>query len=354
MKSFQNRTLETMRLPSSLVVTLGKIREHKGRQDLFKKQQPQVFERLRENAVIASVESSNRIENVTAPPERLRQLVNRKTEPRNRPEAEIAGYRDVLETIHVSAQNIPCTTSVVLQFHRDLYRFLEGRGGYWKHSENTIMETGPDGKPRVRFQTTPAFETAAAMELLHGEFNKQWNEKVVDRLILIPAYILDFLCIHPFPDGNGRMSRLLGLLLLYHDGIEVGRFISLEQHIESTKDGYYDSLWKSSQGWHQGEHDPLHFIDYFLSTVLLPAYESFASKVNSLSIARGSKSDAVMSAVEHCGEQFKVSDIERACPAVSRATINLVLRDMRVAGKIKSIKAGRDAVWEKQASGTVT
>jgi Fic family protein len=339
-----------MRLPSSLVVTLGKIREHKGRQDLFKKQQPQVLERLRENAVIASVESSNRIEQVTAPPERLRQLVNHKTEPQNRSEAEIAGYRDVLETIHVSAQNIPRTTSVVLQLHRDLYGFLEGRGGYWKHSDNTIMEARPDGKPRVRFQTVAAFETAAAMEMLHSEFNKQWFERTVDRLILIPAYILDFLCVHPFPDGNGRMARLLGLLLLYHDGLEVGRFISLEQQIENTKDGYYDSLWKSSQGWHQGVHNPLHFIDYFLSAVLLPAYENFELKVNSLSVARGSKSEAVISAVEHCNEQFKVSDIERACPAISRATINLVLRDLRIAGKIKSIKAGRDAVWQKQTS----
>lgn len=347
MQTFIDSRLANLTVPQDLIVTMGQIREFKGKQDLYRVQQPQILESLKQSAVYESVESSNRIEQVTASTVRIDQIVKRNARPETRSEAEIAGYKEVLNTIHSNALNIPRTTSVILQFHRDLYKHLEGRGGYWKRADNSIKEILPDGTERIRFQTVPAFETAAAMERLQSQFNGYWEAGQVDRLILIPAYVLDFLSIHPFPDGNGRMARLLALLYLYQDGFEVGRYISLERRIEETKDQYYDTLHACSQGWHEGTHSPIGFIDYFLSAVLLPCYRKFAERVESQTIRRGAKQVAVKTAVERAPDQFQVADIRRVCPNVSQATINLVLRQLRQEGAIMCIRAGRDAIWEK-------
>ena len=221
------------------------ISEYKGKQDLYQRQSPQVMETLRQVALIQSTESSNRIEGVTAPAHRIRSLMERKTTPRNRSEQEIAGYRDVLSTIHASAADIPFTTDTVLRLHRDLYQFIPGEGGHWKRANNQIVEIGPDMK-KVRFQPVAAHLTADAMDLLHERFKDRWDAGELDRLVLTAAYVLDFLCIHPFHDGNGRMARLITTLLLYHAGYEVGRYVSLEQIVERTKESYYDTLRVSS------------------------------------------------------------------------------------------------------------
>ncbi len=209
MTSFERAVLDRQKLSFSLLHAIRLVGEYKGKQDSFKDQAPQILENLRQVAVIQSTESSNRIEGVTAPPRVIKQLVENKVEPQNRSEQEIAGYRDVLKTIHASHDHIPFTTNVVLQFHRDLYGFSPSTGGTWKQSDNAITETLPDGTERVRFTPVPAFRTAEAMERLHERFNRMWDAQEIDRLLLIPTYVLDFLCIHPFRDGNGRMARLL-------------------------------------------------------------------------------------------------------------------------------------------------
>lgn len=255
MMSFEAGIVESMPITHRLLRIVREISEYKGKQELFKSQSPQVLETLRQVAIVQSTESSNRIEGVTAPPERIRALVARKTKARNRSEQEIAGYRDVLNTIHTSAADMPFTANVVLQLHRDLYQFLPGEGGHWKPVDNEITETGPGGEKVVRFQPVPAHATPDAIRRLHEYTHRLQQSGEIEPLLLIASYVLDFLCIHPFRDGNGRMARLITLWLLYQAGYEVGRYISLEQIVERTKESYYDTLYRSSVGWHEGRHD---------------------------------------------------------------------------------------------------
>lgn len=331
-----------------ILKTVRHLGEFKGREALHTSQAPQALETLRERAVIQSVESSNRIEGVVAPIARLRQLVAEKTQPRDRPEQEIAGYREVLKTIHASARDIPFTPNVVLQFHRDLYQYLPvGYGGRWKGSDNTITETTKSARVRVRFRPVPAFETPASMKALHERFNRLTESGEVDPLLLIPAYVLDFLCIHPFSDGNGRMARLITLLLLYQAGYEVGRYISLEQIVERTKESYYEALEAASRGWHEGAHRIEGWWEYFLGVVLLSAYGEFEERVGSISSARGAKADLVRDVIGRLPKMFRYADVEQASPNVSRPTIQRVFAEMRTQGLIRCVKAGRDAVWQK-------
>ena len=226
-KSFESGYLAAMPISHRLLRVVREVSEYRGKQELYQRQFPQVLESLRQVAMVQSTESSNRIEGVTAPVERIRSLVARKTTPRNRSEQEIAGYRDVLSTIHASAADIPFTANVVLQLHRDLFQFLPGEGGYWKRADNEIVETRPDGTKVVRFRPVGAHLTVAAMERLHESLTAHWEEEAIERLVLIAAYVLDFLCIHPFRDGNGRMARLLTTLLLYQAGYDVVTYVSL-------------------------------------------------------------------------------------------------------------------------------
>ncbi len=253
-KSFENGVLDRQPISQGLLQSVRLVGEYRGKQALFKQQSSQVLEALRENAVIQSTQSSNRIEGVVAPLERIRELVAHRTTPANRSEQEIAGYREVLSTIHSHPEDIRLTPNVVLQLHRDLFQFAPGGGGHWKSTDNDITERRPDGISVVRFKPVPAHLTADAMDRLHTEFSAMLDAGTVEPLLLVPAYVLDFLCIHPFADGNGRMARLLSLLLLYQAGYEVGRYISLETAIEDTKEGYYDALQASSQNWHEGQH----------------------------------------------------------------------------------------------------
>lgn len=350
MKSFEGEFLEKQSIPHSLLRTIRLLGEYRGKEALFIQQTPQVLESLRQVAIIQSTESSNRIEGIKAPVERIKKLIAHKTKPKNRSEQEIAGYRDALATIHANHANMPFTTGIVLQLHRDLYQFVAQQGGQWKMTDNEISETRPDGTKITRFKPTPAHQTPDAMDRLHAIFKKEWEKGHIDPLLLIPAYVLDFLCIHPFIDGNGRMARLLTLLLLYQAGFEVGRYISLEHLVENQREGYYDALYKSSQGWHEGAHTLLQWWEYFLGVMLLTAYREFEHRTGELTSAHGAKTQMVMAAIQKLPATFRYADLAQVCPNVSRPTIKRVVARLRKEGAVKCIKSGRDAVWEKLVS----
>jgi Fic family protein len=268
MNSFVQTYLNRLIIPQRIITVVRQLGEHKGRQELYKKQAPEMLDNLRQVALIQSTESSNRLEGIVADNKRLRAIVEEKAKPANRPEAEIAGYRDVLNTVHQSHEHIPFTERVVLQLHRDMMKYAGAEGGKWKATSNEISEILPDGTKRIRFVPVAPHLTEEAMRTLHARFNEREAAREWDPLLLIPFYVLDFLCIHPFLDGNGRLARLIALLLLYQHGYEVGRYVSLERIVEQSKQSYYDTLYVSSQGWHEGRHDVLPWTEYFLSTVL--------------------------------------------------------------------------------------
>lgn len=346
MNSLKNKQLDAIRLLSEHATSLGAIREYRGKQDLYTQQTPQVLASLREAAVIESSESSNRLEGVVAPRGRVKALVLKNSTPRNRSEQEIAGYRDALDLIHESARDMSFSINVILQLHQMLYRYLPADGGKWKMTQNEIVERNRDGSVyRVRFVPVAPVVTPVAMERLITEF-----AEAVDRdkepLILVPLAILDFLCIHPFTDGNGRMARLLTLLLLYRFGYEVGRYISLERIFEESDESYYETLEASSQGWHDGTHDVFPWMTYFWG-VLLRAYGEFEGRVGTLRTARGAKTELIENAVERRIAPFAISDLERDCPGVSRDMIRHVLRRMKDAGRVAVLGKGRGAKWVK-------
>jgi len=350
MHSFESGFLEKQPIPHSLLRTIRLLGEYRGKEALFIQQTPQVLESLRQVAIIQSTESSNRIEGIEAPTDRIRKLVERKTTPLNRSEQEIAGYRDALATIHVNHANMPFTAGIVLQLHRDLYQFVAQKGGRWKMTDNEISEIRANGTKIARFRPTPAHLTADAMDRLHTLFKEQWELGRIDPLLLIPAYVLDFLCIHPFSDGNGRMARLLTLLLLYQAGFEVGRFISLEQLVEKQREGYYNALNNSSQGWHEGAHSLQPWWEYFLGVMLLGAYREFEIRTGDLTSAHGAKTEMVIAAIQKLTSTFRYADIAQSCPNVSRPTIKRVLQQLRQEGKVECMHPGRDAYWEKKES----
>lgn len=348
MKSFHQGFIERQAINQQLLQTIRLIGEYKGKQELFKQQAPQVIKTLRQAAIVQSTESSNRIEGITVPLERIQKLVSEKTTPRDRSEQEIAGYREVLTTIHSSYPHIPFTPNVLLQLHRDLYQFAVNTGGRWKTIDNEISATYPDGTKAVRFRPTPARETPEAMERLHEEFNCLWESGEIEPLLLIPTYILDFLCVHPFLDGNGRMARLLTILLLYKAGYEVGRFISLERIVEKTKESYYDTLYLSSQSWHQGQHNLLPWWEYFLGIMLLSAYREFEERVGYVTSAKGTKTAMVLDGISNLPKEFSIRELQERCPTVSIDLIRRILRRQREAGNLECLGRGVDARWRKQ------
>ena len=252
MRSFRRLGDHFDLIPAAINRQLSEIDIARGRQEAFTLQHPAALDSLKQVALIESVEASNAIENIRAPRRRLEALVAETTTPRDRSEAEIAGYRAVLGTIHASAPSIPFTPNVVRQLHRDLYQYSAQPGGDWKSADNLVTEASPDGVVTVRFTPVSAFETPAAIEELHRRFGEAWEADRHHHLLLTAAYALDFLVIHPFTDGNGRMSRLLSLLLLYQGGYEVGRFVSTEKLIDASKETYYEALGQSTRGWHEG------------------------------------------------------------------------------------------------------
>lgn len=348
MNSFGQIYLNKLVVPQRIITMIRKVGEQKGKQELYKKQAPEMLENLRQVALIQSTESSNRIEGIVADDRRLRAIVEEKVNPANRSESEIAGYRDVLNTIHQSHEHIPFTEQVVLQLHRDLLKYAGEDGGEWKRTQNEISEELLDGTKRIRFMPVAPHLTEEAMRTLHGRYVDVELTHGLDPLLLIPFYVLDFLCIHPFRDGNGRMARLLSLLLLYHHGYEVGRYVSLERIIEQTKESYYDTLYKSSQGWHESKHDVLPWTEYFLSTILA-AYGEFENRFGKVSKGRGSKTDTVKSAIDRFVTDFSLTDIEKSCPLVSRDMIRHVLFDLKKDGLVVCLGRGPAARWRKSA-----
>lgn len=270
MRKFDYKKLSEKSWDNEILLLCSKIHECKGRQDLFVRQKPTQLDRLVEISKIQSTEASNRIEGIVTTSTRMKQLFKEKTTPKNRDEKEILGYRDVLNTIHESHDYIDVSPNHILQLHRDL---LKRAGftysGHFKNTQNYIKETKLDGTEVVRFTPLAPYETPDAVGMICRSFSETLAMENVDPLILIPAFICDFLCIHPFNDGNGRMSRLLTLLLLYKSGYEVGKYISIEKQIEKTKDVYYDVLQEIDHGWHEEENDPTPFIRYMLQLVYI-------------------------------------------------------------------------------------
>lgn len=334
-------------IPAALNRQLSELDIGRGRQEAFARQHPAALESLEQLALIESVEASNAIENITAPQRRLEELVAKTTTPRNRSEAEIAGYRAVLDTIHSSAEHIPFTPNVVLQLHRDLYQFAPQPGGSWKSSDNLVTEERGDGTVAIRFTPVSALDTPAAMDELHRHLDDAWRADQHHRLLLTGAYVLDFLVIHPFTDGNGRMSRLLTLLLLYKAGYEVGRFISIEKLIEASKETYYEALANSTVRWHEVGHDLGPWLSYFLG-VVTAAYREFEPRAEAVTAGRGSKAELVKSFVRsNLSDAFTFTDVKRASPGVSDEYIRQVLRELRDGGIIEGTGAGRGAAWRR-------
>lgn len=333
-------------LTHSLVRAVGRLREFRGREDLCRRQMPETLETLKAAAVIQSTESSNRIEGVTAPLDRIRDLVEKKTTPRDRSEQEIAGYRDVLDIIHNNHASMTISSGLVQQLHRELFKYTDEAGGKWKSVANDIVQFGADGSQVVRFSPPAPHLTAGLMQALHDGLDRFRSEQTVEPLLVIAAYVLDFLCVHPFRDGNGRMARLLTLLLLYQAGYEVGRFISLETVIENSKDSYYDTLHQSSQGWTTGDHTLTPWTEYLLGT-FAAAYREFEGRVDLLTSSRGAKTDLVLEAIANTFGDFSVQDLVRKCPTVGIDLIRLKLKEQRKLGKVECLGRGRGARWRR-------
>lgn len=348
MRSFEHGYFFETPLSHGLLMSIRALGEYRGRQTLYREQSPEVLETLRRVAMVQSVESSNRIEGVTVAADRIEPLVARKVKPKDRSEQEVAGYRDVLATIHTNYHKLRLSMDLIRGWHRDLYRFTGETGGEWKTKDNAILEIRPDGRRVVRFQPVSAAATPEFMDRLVTLFNRALEERRTDPLLLIASFILDFESVHPFWDGNGRVGRLLTLLLLYQAGYEVGRYISLERIVEESKETYYDALLKSSQGWHEARHDLRPWWNYFLG-MLTAAYKEFEARVGTITAARGAKREMVRRAVERMAGRFTIGDLQRACPGVSYPTLQRALADLKKERKVRCLGRGPDAQWERMA-----
>lgn len=348
LRMFEYNSYKDRKWDIEIVNYLSAIHEAKGRQQLYLKQKEASLERLVEIAKIQSTESSNAIEGIRTTETRLKQLMSEKTAPRNRDEREILGYRDALNVVHESFEYIPLTPNYILQLHKIMFSHTDsGHGGQFKNVQNYIRATRNDGSSFILFTPLAPWETKEAMQQLCDAFNIAIGEGVVDPLILIPAFIHDLLCIHPFIDGNGRMSRLLTTLLLYRSGYYVGRYISLEAQIARAKDYYYDALEQSQNGWHEQKDDPTPFIKYILGTII-SAYRDFEDRVNlveekqpAIEIVRG----AVMLKIG----KFKKADICELCPSLSAASVERSLKTLCKSGEIEMLGSGRSTCYVRKS-----
>ena len=346
MRSLTPEYLERLKFSAAQLETLAQIGTYQGKQALYMDQLPEVMKTLRKIAQVESVESSNRIEGIEAPRKRVQGIVLETTNPGNRSEQEIAGYRDALKLIHESAQEMAFSPNLIKQLHTVMYRYLPQPGGSWKPVDNEIVERSTDGTLEVRFKPHPAVGVPQAMDDLTQRYKRALHVDQQPGLVVAPLAVFDFLCIHPFADGNGRVSRLLTLLLLYKMGHQVGRFISLERVIEESKETYYQALGASSRGWHEGAHDPHPWLNYFWG-VLLRAYSEFTDRVSGLNQGAGSKSARVRAAVGRMIGSFALSDVQAECPGVSLPTIKRELSAMRDEGLVMLQGKGRGARWHR-------
>ena len=328
-------------LSPEIVSLLTQIHEYKGEQRLHIEAEPDVLTQLMEIAKVQSTEASNKIEGIFTSDERLKKLVLDKTTPRTRDEQEIAGYRNVLATIHESYDYIPPRPSMILQLHRDLYKFSGmNYGGSYKSQDNIIAQEDAQGHRYARFIPVPAWEMPEAVNQLCTEYDAALSAGAADPLLLIPMFVLDFLCIHPFNDGNGRMSRLLTLLLLYRADYIVGKYISIEKLIEQTKETYYEALQRSSDGWHEGANDYKPFVRYMLG-VIVAAYREFSARMQTLTTSGLSKPDRVREVIRETLGKVTKREIMEKCPDISEITIKRVLVELTASGTIIKIGSGR-------------
>ena len=340
MRSFNYSKIKDQKWDSETLGLIAAIYKEAGKQELYLKQRPEALEKLVEIAKVQSTEASNAIEGIVTTNTRIKQLVAEKTTPRNRNEQEIAGYRDVLGVIHESFDAIPITQNYILQLHKMLYSHMNNPlAGRTKTVQNYISATYPDGHSEILFTPLAPFETPEAMDRICEEYNRVIGNMEVEPLIAIPVFIHDFLCIHPFNDGNGRMSRLLTTLLLYRSGFYVGKYISLEAKIAKNKDLYYNALSLSQEGWHEGTDDPLPFIKYLLGTILA-AYKDFEDRCALVETKR-SALDMVRMAIQNKIGRFTKQDIRELCPTLSLSSVEGALRQLVALGEIKREGQGK-------------
>lgn len=344
MRAFNYSAIKDQKWDSHILSLIAAIYKEVGKQELYLKQRPEELEKLVEIAKIQSTEASNAIEGIVTTSTRIKQLVEEKTAPKNRDEQEIAGYRDVLNIIHESFDAIPITQNYILQLHKILYSHMNNPlAGRTKNVQNYISATYPDGSVKTLFTPLAPFETPEALDRICEEYNRVIGNMELEPLIAIPMFIHDFLCIHPFNDGNGRMSRLLTTLLLYRNGFYVGKYISLEAKIAKNKDLYYDALAKSQTGWHEGAEDAVPFIKYILGTILA-AYKDFEERF-ALVETKLSALETVRLASQNKVGRFTKQDIREFCPSLSISSIEGALRKMVASGELKREGNGKNTCY---------
>ncbi len=334
-----------LKLPAGAIWLMTSISEYKGKQELYAKQSPQILRALVEMALIESTESSNRIEGVTVEKKRLEPLVIGHSKPRDRSEEEIVGYRKALDLIHRKHNSLDISPETIKELHR-LSHAETGDAGQWKKKDNEIIKKNPDGRVEIIFKPVSASLTPGAIKQLCLTYKHSVEQLKYPALYAIAGLILDFLCIHPFRDGNGRVSRLLTLLVLYHYGYEVGKYISIERIIEQSKETYYEALQKSSKYWHEAKHDIEPWLYYFLGTIN-SAYREFEQRAGNVKSFRGAKTEIVVQAINSQVGEFSLSDIERVCLGVSRDMIRVVFRQLQKEKKIICLGKGQSARWKR-------
>lgn len=344
MRTFNYSQIKDRKWDSEILGLIAAIYKEAGKQELYLKQRPDELEKLVEIAKIQSTEASNAIEGIVTTNTRVKQLVEEKTTPKNRDEQEIAGYRDVLNIIHKSFDAIPITQNYILQLHKIMYSHMNNpMAGHTKNNQNYISTTYPDGHTEILFTPLAPFETPKALDRICEEYNRVIGNFEVEPLIVIPIFIHDFLCIHPFNDGNGRMSRLLTTLLLYRSDFYVGKYISLEAKIAKNKDLYYDALAQAQLGWHEGTEDSVPFIKYILGTVLA-AYKDFEDRF-SIVEKKLPAIDMVRIATQNKIGRFTKQDIRELCPSLSVSSIEGSLRKLVADGELKREGSGKSTCY---------
>lgn len=348
MKTLERFAAGLEALPTAVAWYLEEVAESRGRQELFLRQSPQVLQALREHALIESAVSSNRIEGVEVEQARVATLVFGRPAPRDRNEEEVRGYRDALNLIHTRAESLPIEEDTLRELHR-LSRGEAADGGHYKSRDVDIIQTFPNGSNRLRFRTVPAADTPAALDALFRHWRGCLEERRIPYLVLLAALDLDFLCIHPFRDGNGRASRLLLLLGCYHAGLQAGRYVSLERIIEENKERYYEALERSSVGWHEGRHDPWPYVRFVLYAIKTACRE-LEARVGQMAAPRGAKTQLVEQALGRLTGSFTLAELERACPGVSRDMIRKVLKTLRRRGRLACTGRGPAARWHREGT----
>lgn len=343
MMTLRQLSAEHDTIPTTTSWYLAELGEARGKQDMFIKQSPQKLKVLREHALIESAVSSNRIEGVEVEKSRINTLIFGKPLLRDRNEEEVRGYREALKRIHGQGANLTISEKTILELHR-LCRGEIWDAGKYKEKNGDIIERQANGRTRIRFRTVPATEARAFVRELVALWKSSLKERWAQPLIAMAAFNLDFLCIHPFRDGNGRVSRLLLLLQCYQLGYEVGRYISLERLIEQNKERYYETLELSSAHWHEGKHDPWPYINYILF-IIKSAYKEFEERLGRVAEPRGAKTELILEAISKMDGAFSIGHIQARCPFVSVEMIRKVLKKERNLGKIECLGRGRDAKW---------